>query len=152
MNDIGLYYDTEKDLFDLQIENGDLKFDSGLETAVIVSLFSDARVSDEQLPQGATFKRGWFGSKLSNIDQDNIGSRLWTLEREKVLPEVLRKYEDYCREALKWLIEDGIASSIKVQASFNASKQLLGVISIEEPAGATSRFQFLWDGQKIVRG
>ncbi len=46
-----------------------------------------------------------------------LGSRLWLLAREKQLPAVMRKAEAYARQALQWLIDDGIAASVSVTAS-----------------------------------
>lgn len=89
------------------------------------------------------------------IDRDKIGSRLWTLERAKRTTETLRLAEDYAKEALNWLIEDGVAASIAVVATFvgavqDAQWQL--DISISRPPGNSSRFLVVWDQQEIKRG
>ena len=50
-------------------------------------------------------------------DGDRTGSRLWLLSREKTLPEVLRRAHDYAFEALIWLVDDGIARAVDVDAT-----------------------------------
>lgn len=153
MSDIALILKDDINAgFDLDIINGDLASDEGLETAVAISLFTDRRVVDEQLPQGTTDKKGWWGDMFPEMDQDKIGSRLWLLAREKRTTEVLRKAEDYAKEALNWLIEDGVATSIIATASYNESKFLLLAIEIAKPAGRNSKFQVVWDKQQIKRG
>ena len=47
---------------DININNGDLSADNGLATAVMISLFTDARAPDlTLLPAGENDVRGWWG-------------------------------------------------------------------------------------------
>lgn len=139
-------------MFDLKIEKGDVVRDDGLETAVIISLFTDRRVTEEEKPYLANSKRGYWGDLFSEIDGDKMGSRLWTLEREKRTTEVLRRSEDYAREALQWMIEDGVVLSISANASYDENKFLIIDLEIRKPLGNESRYQVLWDKQEIRRG
>lgn len=140
---------TRDKVFNLEVANGDLSGDEGLETAVLISLFTDKRISDDELPTGETSKRGWWGDVFPNVDQDQIGSRLWLLERVKRTAETLRKSEDYIKEALNWLIEDGVAASIEVTSSYDENNQLIAALLIFRPGGRQSRFQMLWDKQEL---
>lgn len=153
MSDIALV--VKNGCFDLDIFKGDLLRDEGLETAVAISLFTDKRVNDEELPPLEKSKRGWWGDMFPEIDRDKIGSRLWTLERSKRTQETLRLAEDYAREALQWLIEDGVVQTISVTASFD-DDELSGAwnleISLLRPAGNESRFAVVWNQQEIRRG
>lgn len=148
--DIGLF--LKDNLFDLQIANGDLTGDNGLETAVSISLFTDRRVSDEELPPLEKNKKGWWGDMFPEVDQDQIGSRLWLLNREKRTQETLRRAEDYAKEALKWLIDDGVASSITTVAIYDTNKFLQLDVTITRPTGRSSRYLVLWDEQALKRG
>lgn len=140
---------TRAKVFNLEVANGDLAGDEGLETAVLISLFTDKRIADDELPTGETSKRGWWGDVFPNVDQDQIGSRLWLLERVKRTAETLRKSEDYIKEALNWLIEDGVAASIEVTSSYDENNQLVAALLIFRPGGRQSRFQMLWDKQEL---
>lgn len=140
---------TSNKIFGLSLANGDLEGDDGLQTAVIISLFTDKRISDDELPLEETSKRGWWGDTFPAVDQDKIGSRLWLLERVKRTAETLRKSEDYIKEALNWLIEDGVSTSIEVTSSYDENNQLVAAITIAKPKGRTSRFQLLWDKQEL---
>lgn len=141
--------------FGLTIENGDFQKDEGLETAVAISLFSDRRVTDEELPHLAESKRGWWGDMFSDIDKDLIGSKIWTLARSKRTVEVLRRTEDYAKQALQWMIEDGIASNVTAAASFEGDvsqgKWKLEV-GITRPTGREFKYNILWEEQKLFRG
>ena len=102
--------------FDTSIQ--ELESDKGLETAVIISLFTDRRAKiDDILPDSnSSDRRGWWADLVSDIEGDQIGSRLWLLNREKTQESVLTRTKEYAKEALNWLIEDGIALKIEVSA------------------------------------
>ena len=101
-----------------QLVNGDFSTDAGLQTAVIISLFTDARADDDaELPAGETDPRGWWGDALSTVAGDITGSKLWLLHREKQEKRVLLRAEQYAREALQWLVDDKVASKVTVTAS-----------------------------------
>jgi len=96
----------------------DLESDEGLETAVIISLFTDRRAkTDDILPDSNNpDRRGWWGDLASpDIEGDQIGSRLWLLNREKTLNNVLVKAKQYAEEALQWMVDDGAAAKIEVE-------------------------------------
>jgi len=108
---------TEGDFaFDSELQ--DLEFDESLETAVIISLFTDRRANeDDILPDPNNLdRRGWWGDLTTSFEDDQIGSRLWLLEREKTLESVLVRAKEYTREALHWMIEDGVAVKIETEA------------------------------------
>lgn len=136
----------------LKIENGALAVDSGLETSVLISLFTDARVSDDELPDGLTDKRGWWGDLFSNIEGDKIGSKLWTLSRAKIELTTLAGIENFVVEALNWMIEDGVATSIDVNASYDEFNRAIVAININRPQGdEPNRFDFFWNQQDLLR-
>lgn len=139
---------TDVDGFHLVLENGDLRGDEGLDTAVLISIFTDARIQSDELPVRETSRRGWWGDQFG-VDQDKIGSRLWLLVRVKQTTETLRLAEDYIKESLEWLIEDGVADSIAVTAEYDANKFLTALVQIKKPNGRTSRYQLLWEKQQL---
>ena len=101
--------------FDIALGDYDLTSDQGLRTAVLISLFTDRRADDDdQLPDGSNDRRGYWGDSYPDIDGDELGSRLWLLSREKQTTDVLIRAREYCQEALQWLIDDGIASTVEV--------------------------------------
>jgi phage gp46-like protein len=126
--------------YDLTMENGDFVADYSLKNAVVISLFCDQRVNSDELPEGETSRRGWFGDMLADSEGDAIGSRLWLLAREKVTDETATRARGYAEESLAWMIEDGIADTVKVEAETDGSALLLSV-EISKGGKVTS-FQF----------
>ncbi|WP_034627143.1 phage GP46 family protein [Desulfocurvibacter africanus] len=127
-------------MFDLALNGPDLASDSGLRTAVLLSLLTDRRAEDDdEIPDGTGDRRGWWADAYAEREGDRWGSRLWLLRRSKQLPETVRLAREYAEEALAWMVEDGVATSVSVTAEI-VSKGLLGLrVEIRQPDG--SRFE-----------
>lgn len=132
---------------DLALEQFALATDDGLETAVILSLFTDARAfADDVLPLGQTDRRGWWADSLAPKAGDRFGSRLWLLRASKQLQESLNEAKQYSEEALAWLVEDGVARQVEVE-TFILRDEIMGmIVRIYRPDGSTTpiRFETLW--------
>lgn len=125
---------------DLALHEGDLVLDLGLGSAVLRSLFTDARAAGDELERvGADDPRGWWGSDES----DEWGSTLWLLAREKATQETRARAEGAARRALEWLIDDGVAESVEVTASFPERGQLS--LEVRVVRGSASRWAHLWE-------
>lgn len=134
---------------DLTVSGPSLETDDGLETAVVISLFTDRRAKDgDPLPDGVLNRRGWWGDSFPSVVGDQIGSRLWMLAREKQLPSVVARAREYALESLKWLIEDGIAREVKVVAEVVRTGVLgldIEIVRSNQPV-AKFRFDSFWKG------
>jgi len=134
--------------FNIQLDANDILADEGLETSVLLSLFTDRRLpSGEAPPDGTDDPRGWWGD-IGDEDGVQMGSLLWLLWREKVLPSTASKARDYCAQALQWMIDDGIARAVTVDAERGGLYQLSIAIQIVRPDGDSLRYAYLWDGQR----
>ena len=132
---------------DLVLFGFDLERDDGLETAVIISLFTDRRASAEQIPPEYPQDdlRGYWGDITNASATDRTGSLLWLLAREKELPQTLSRAEQYCREALAWMIGDQVSTKIEVSASYISRGWMQLVIDIYRPTGQAVRFQYNYE-------
>lgn len=146
MTDVALRWDTDLFGADLALDGAALATDDGLKTAVIISLFTDARARDDDPLPAEGDRRGWWGDAEPAVAQDVIGSRLWLLSREKRLPSVVARAREYAEEALAWLIADGVASAVAVQAEAIGEHTLGLLVEITRPAGpGRLRFDFVWE-------
>lgn len=105
--------------FDIAIENSDLAPDDGLRTAVLLSLFLDRRAGDDDVAEGGDRHGSWMDQYLDQPN-DKLGSRLWLLRREKETTATLQRARTYAEEALRWLVEDGIARKVETEAEWVA--------------------------------
>lgn len=91
--------------------------------AVLISLFSWRKSEDDDGIK-APKRQGWWGDTFASVKGDRIGSRLWLLQREKVLPSVMRRAEEYAKQALQWLIDDHLVEGIEVRAERGGIERL----------------------------
>lgn len=143
--DVSLLFDNAAQSGILRLKDGDLRTDSDLRTSILISLFSDARATDDdQLPTKDDDRRGWVGNVFSEVP---IGSRLWLLDRSVLTDEVIRRAKDYVIEALHWMVEKNIVERIEVEA------QRLGtfgaVLNIALTRNKkTIRYELTWNQEK----
>jgi len=119
-----------------------------LETAVLISLFTDRlALEDDLLPWNNGDRRGWWADTLS--PRGPIGSRLWLLHREKQTNQVRLRAEEYARESLEWLITDGVADSVEVHATWLRLGWLELDITIHRQEQRLFHGRYDWTWQEI---
>lgn len=126
----------------------DLLADDGLYTAVVLSLFSDRLAQeDDVIPDGTANRRGWCGDDPA-AGADRTGSRLWLLSRCIATVATQAAAEEYVREALQWLLDDGIAQRIDVTCRWTTEIGRLRIraVIIRQIAGqsVTHAYDFAW--------
>jgi phage gp46-like protein len=115
-----------------------------LRQLVEASLFSDARAADDEDLRGDTDRRGWWADFYS--EGDVFGAEIW-LRLGKLTTQNLRSCEEAARAALRWLVDDGIASVVSVAVE-RLDRSSAGVqIEITSPDGVTERWEYrgLWE-------
>lgn len=110
-SDIKFAWDSTLLEGDLVLNKGDLLREEGLVTAVLISLFTDARADEDDLLDNPNDKRGWWGDLVSPTP---IGSKLWQYERSKTTQEVIIKVKQTIEESLQWMFDDGVVEKIDV--------------------------------------
>ncbi len=112
MSDLKLVQGSDG-VFDLVIEGGSLAKEDGFDTAIWVSLLTDARAPADKviLPEN---RRGWMGDLVSPVEGRNLGSLLWLTEQRRLTQNTLNETIDYARKGLIWFIEDGLANNVVV--------------------------------------
>lgn len=143
--DILVQWDNTLTEGDWVLAVGDLQTGQDLETACLVSLFTDRLATPDFIPtDGTTDRRGWWADPYN--DQP-LGSNLWQLERAKKTRDTLGLARTYALEALQWLVADGVAKSVDVDTRWigPAGTTLLGIaIAITKPDGTVTRFVYGW--------
>ncbi|HET6609011.1 MAG TPA: phage GP46 family protein [Rhodopila sp.] len=142
MPDIRIVWNAAQGRGDWSVAIDDLDTSDTLQTAALLSLFTDKRAPDS-LKIYSTDRRGWWGDTYGDRP---LGSLLWTLERaiKSDGVEVLRRAEGYCSDALQWLIDDGVVASISVTASWFSQTNLGVYIAITQPDGTVTKYTWAW--------
>jgi phage gp46-like protein len=128
-----------------------LALEDGLQTAVIISLFTDSRADrDAVLPLNQADRRGWVGDEFMGdapgARADAWGSALWLVYISKVTPDVLERARFAAQEALAWLVRDGIASRVVATAQWAgpALDRLALRCAIYKPDQLAPVYDVLW--------
>lgn len=141
MTDVRITWSQALATGDLAIDPAtlDLAAEDGLATAVILSLFTDRR--DPEAEEAGEPPRGWWADGLAP-DGDEIGSLLWTLDRAKNTDDVPVRAEEFSREALAWMVADGVASAVDVAAERSGRYGLSLDVTVMLPTGDLREYQF----------
>ncbi|WP_188260878.1 phage GP46 family protein [Azospirillum tabaci] len=124
----------------------DLTKGDPLARAVLMSLFTWGRAKPgDVLP--ADQKMGWWGDTFPTVTGDRIGSRLWLLSREKLTQETVNRAREYAKEALAWLVADGVAQRVEVTADRRGPDGLSLICRIWRRDGTPTdiRFDNAWE-------
>lgn len=147
MGDLRIVWDAKHYRGDLVMAGAGLAIGNDLETAVLLSLFTDRRADGDFVPpDGSDDRRGvWFEAFGTQAgDQKPWGSRLWQFARAVRTQATLNDIIDACREALQWLIDDGVATSIDVAGQFYGRSGVALGISVRQGNQPMNRFSYVW--------
>lgn len=147
---IALVYDNDAQRADLDrgaAGDENIQTDEGLNTAVLVSLFTRRlAANDDELTDPLSEDRmGWWADPYADVTDDLIGSRLWLLRRSKTSQSTMNLAKTYIEEALQWLIDDGVAESITVEVERHAEGVLAFRVEILKPTDPASRWVGVWN-------
>ncbi len=144
---IGLRWNNEKCVAELQrTPDGALAEDTSLETVVLLSLFTDAPATAEEIATaGLGEQSGWWAHADTIRGSDRVyGSKLWLLYRGKTTLATIRRAEQYCIDALQWLVAAGIARQLEVLGTRPRVGELALNIKIYRPQKLLPPFEKLW--------
>lgn len=152
MSDYGLF--LVEGMIDMAFVDGDIAADDGLQTAVLISLFADARATEDMIPSidRDGDLRGWWADAFNDDAGDQTGSQLWTIQRAKQLQRTLADARDYARNSLRWLTEDRVADRVEVFTSYPQRGWMLLEVHIYRPGSSNPvvfRFNYEWNAQLL---
>lgn len=128
---------------------GGLRAQEAIETAVLICLMTDRRADPSELRDGDV-NRGWPGDGFDiELGETPLGSRLWLLQRRALTSDIEQLAEDYAREALQTLIDQGAFVRIDVAATADRPRNSLDLaVAGYGRDGARTydrKFAVLWD-------
>lgn len=116
---------------EIVLSGGDIKGDGTLSNSVYLSLFA-----------GDCFSNA-FEEYESNNDFENALNAPITIKN-------LQEVEKTGKEALKWMLSEGVAESIDVYAYGGKSNKIEVEITITEPNKESCQFALIWENQKAI--
>lgn len=118
---------------EIAIKNGVPVFDSGLETAVYISLFSE---------------RGFWGNDILE-QSEKVESELESILSQTLTNQVRLDAIEICKASLKWMLNDGVAREIIIDASIPQVECLLIELEIVQPDfnNVAIQYQINWGNE-----
>lgn len=98
-------------LFVLSVKNNDLVPVEGMESAILVSLFTDQRLDESQMDIPIN-RGGWFGNVLT--PNRELGSKLWAYENVRVSSGLMGNIRDCAKRSFDWMNKDNLTRKISV--------------------------------------
>jgi phage gp46-like protein len=132
--------------------SGQIDGQHDLKTAALISLFTWRRARpDDVLPDKSMGRKGCW---IDAVQGREMGSRLWLLQREKQTRAVVQRAKEYAEEALAWLVEDGVCSSIEVVTEISAPGVLGMQVTFHRDNAVSVKFQFdfAWQNLQLLKG
>lgn len=146
--DIRVVWSNDLTIGDWSLAEGDLETGQDLETACLVSLFSDVLATPDFTPtDGTTDRRGWWADYYLSTP---TGSHLWQLERAKKTRDTLGLAQRWAQDSLQWLIDDGVAAALLVNTMWITPTMLGIAIAITKPDGTETRFMYGWAWENLA--
>jgi phage gp46-like protein len=142
MSDITTVWTRNLSRGDWNLIGSALQSGNDLETAILISLFTDREANpDDVIPDGTNDPRGWIGDEGQDY---KIGSRLWLLDRAKQTQETLSRANDYIAEALQWLIDDGAVGRFDITTEWTKPSMLGAQVLAYKTDGTSVPMNFSW--------
>lgn len=115
-----------------------------LETAILISILTDARATDDEVAGHEDFlgNRGWWGEELLGT---SIGSKLWLLKYETNPAKRLLNLESYTKQALLWLKEQAGVTDITTEVGTVRKNVTFVQTTLQFKNNSTIKFVFYYD-------
>ena len=134
----------DKGYYDISFNaSGDIETDQTLDTAIIMSIFEEARASASEIP-ASNKRRGWLGNETTPAFEQ--GSKSWEFEQERVTGSILAELGVVINNSLQKLVDEGIAVSVKTNTPFLRNGIVVVSVDIGRDGSQIERKFFdLWE-------
>lgn len=124
--------------FNLEAITAPLSTDEGLTHAVFQSILNH---SDSTQNDRARMGNIDLGGCWSDKFTPGVGSRDWTLQREKITAQTLTRSSSFIEQALKWLVTDNIVKSVNVSVVEHSPSTLIRVVILTRIDNSTLKIK-----------
>lgn len=124
---------------DYDSETRDLVLTESLEVSVIISIGSDAREKVIGTLSLTPLNDGWWGDAVG--DDFQLGGYVYRALQGKLAPATLVDLKQYVKDALKWMVDDGVASDVDVDVSIDEQVAVV-LVTIAKPSAEPENYRF----------
>lgn len=126
-------------LYDLDFDGRDLKMTESLYGGILFSLGIKALSDDDVSNKDARLEKepaGWWANALESVQ---IGSTIWSIKKKT--SDYLSRVKESAEKALAWIVSDGVAAEVTVDAS-DVGEVCEIDVTVRRPDGRTEEFTF----------
>ncbi len=134
---------NDDNIYDIVVSNGTIQSVDGLESAILVSLFTDARASSA-IVGDPLLRRGWVGNILVQNLERELGSVLWLADQARTDQNTLNFFQDEVRNAFQWMLDDNVVSRVTIATEIEDSVTIKVSISFLTTNNQLERYVILW--------
>jgi phage gp46-like protein len=136
---------TDAKIYDISISGSSIDSEEGLKTAITLSLFTWARASPDAILADPLDRKGWWADTYADTPGDAFGSQLWQLIGNPLDTSTLDTADRMIREALQWMVDDGLIGGVEVELEIVRHGVLGATISVLQPQQPATWFADLWE-------
>lgn len=151
MGDVTIVWDPNTGTGDIAMSGLDLLQGQELETAVLISMFTDGQMDPGDIVLDTADPRGWWADTYSALEDptlpviggDRIGSKIWQAFARIRNQDTLNWLQDQTVKALSWMITDGVAQSVTATTYYTSSGGIGVTVTIVRNSAATI-YDYAW--------
>ena len=151
MGDIRIVWDPTTGTGDLNIlATGALETGHDLETASLISIFTDAQADPGDIVYGTDPAGVWFDTyaaledpALPTIANDRVGSKIYQAFARPRTQDTLNWLRDEIIRCHAWMMTDGVASAVDANAFFTGPGGIGATVTITAN-GVANVFSYVW--------
>lgn len=139
IQDIAFTQDNHGNFDIITTDDNTLETVEGMETAFYFQLFTDVRVSKNDVSRPLD-RGGWLGDLVTKKDGYQVGSMMFLKQQSRYTVNDVSELEAFANEALKYFVTIKAAQKISADIDGNTIEG-----SIKVAADETSRYSALWE-------
>jgi phage gp46-like protein len=151
MGDIRIVWDPPTGTGDLNmLASGALETGNDLQTASLISMFTDAQADPGDIVYGTDPAGVWIDTyaaledpALPTIAKDRMGSKIWQAFARPRTQETLNWLRDEIIRCHSWMITDGVASAVGANTFFIGPGRIGANVTITA-SGVANLFYYVW--------
>ncbi len=150
MGDIRIVWDPTTGTGDFNMLGSGLELGFDLETASLVSMFTDAQADPGDIVYDTDPRGVWFDTyaaledpALTAIPNHRIGSKVWQAFARPRTQDTLNWLRDQLIQCHAWMITDGVASAVDATPFFTGPGGIGAIVSITAN-GVPNLYSYAW--------
>lgn len=133
----------DKGYYDISFDtSNDIANAAWYQTAVLVSWFEERRADKSEVGP-SHLRRGWHGNEIQDVE---IGSKLWLFEQARVTGSMLAELGAVLRQSIQWLIDEGHCDDLLMKTPYLKNGNVVAELDIIRNGAAVEHLFFdLWE-------